>query len=135
MIQSILLWIAKSAVILALFQFLIPIIVNGLTRNSWLKLPIMLVISIVAGAFMAWLKYTPYILFFIWLALNKYNLRAMIERTFELQSGYKINNPVFYISTYSYTFLSCFFALFFQAEMMIGSQSAGLLWRNLFGLD
>lgn len=27
------------------------------------------------------------------------------------------------------------FALFFQAEMMIGSQSAGLLWRNLFGLD
>lgn len=130
-----LIWLVKSIVILAIFQSFIPIIVNGLTRNSWLKLPIMFVLSIIAGAFMAWIEYTPYILFFIWLALNKYTLEAMTEKQFEQQAAMKINRPLFFLSTYSYTILSCFLAWFFQAEMMIDTKSQGLLWKHLLGID
>ena len=107
-------WVLKSILILGIFHFIVPTIVNAFTRNRWSKLPIMLILSIPAGLVMAWLRYVPYILFFLWLTLNTYTLQAMKETKFESEAGMKINKPLFYISSYSYIVLSCLLAWFFK---------------------
>lgn len=128
------LWLLKSLAILAIFHFALPPIINAATRNSWLKLPIMVIVGLLAGVFMAWLHYVPYVLFFLWLALNKYSLDVMAKTTFEGKA--KITNkPVFYISTYSYIIIACATAWFLQMEAIQGSDpnSPGFpLFRHLF---
>lgn len=128
------LWLLKSLAILAIFHFLIPPIINTATRNSWLKLPIMIIVGLLAGVFMAWLHYVPYVLFFLWLALNKYSLDVMAKATFEGEAQI-INKPVFFISTYSYIIIACVTAWFLQMEVIQGSDpnSPGFpLFRYLF---
>lgn len=130
------LWIGKGLLILGIFHFVVPSIVNAYTRNSWVKLPIMLFLAIVAGAFMSWLRYVPYLLLFIWLSLTYYTLQVMMERKFESEAGMRVNKPVFYVSSYSYVLLSCLLGWFFQAEVIVDDPS-GLgtpLWKHLFGL-
>ena len=109
-------WLLKSVIILGIFHFAIPPVVNAITRNSWAKLPSMVLLGLVAGVFMAWLHYIPYLLFFLWLALNKYTLAAMLESKFEHRAKMRIAKPVFYASSYSYIVIACAFALFLQVD-------------------
>jgi hypothetical protein len=130
------LWLLKSLSILAIFHFSLPPIINSATRNSWLKLPIMITVGLLAGVFMAWLHYVPYVLFFLWLALNKYSLDVMAKATFEGEAQIT-NKPVFYISTYSYIIIACVTAWFLQMEAILGSDPNGPgfpLFRHLFRL-
>ena len=136
MITTIILWILKSLVIIGIFQFFVPTLINAITENKCIKLPVMIIFALFAGIFMAWLNYIPYLLFFLWLALNKYTLQAMTEEKFESDSGIKINKPLFYISSYSYVILSCISAWFFQTEIVTTGEPTGngiLLWKHLLG--
>jgi hypothetical protein len=107
-------WIEKSLLILAIFHFVVPPGVNAVTRNSWAKLPAMLFCAVGAGAFMAWLHYVPFLLFFVWLSLTYRMLQAMKERKFENEAGMRMNRPVFYVSSYSYVVVACLLAWFLQ---------------------
>lgn len=130
-------WALKGIAILAIFHFLIPSVVHVATGNSWSKLPAMLVASIVAAAFMAWLEYAPFLLFFLWIGLMHYTLKEMEEGQFQRQAGMAINKPVFYASCYSYVVLSCVLAWLLQAEIVQGGPDGPgtPLWKYLFGLD
>lgn len=128
-------WIAQSLLILGIFHMAIPTIVHAKTRNSWLKLPVMIGLAVAAGAFMAWLGYVPYLLFFLWLLLTHYTLKAMRERKFEADSGMNINKPVFYISSYVYVVLACVLAWLFQIQMASTATGPGTpLWKELLGV-
>lgn len=138
MIMAIIFWVLKSLAILGIFQFVVPTVVNAATGNRWIKLPVMLFFAIVAGIFMAWLHYVPYLLIFLWLVLNKYTLRTMTEVKFRSEAGMKINKPLFYISSYSYVILACLSAWFFQAELMTTGNPTGqgvLLWKYILGAN
>lgn len=135
--MPIIIWLGKSLLILGIFHFIVPTVVNAATRNSWAKLPVMLSCALVAGAFMAWLRYVPYLLFFAWLGLNYYTLQAMTERKFESEAGMRMRKPVFYISSYSYVVLACLLAWLFQVEVITGDPSGPgtPLWRYLLGIN
>ena len=129
-------WIAKSLLILAIFYLGVPAIVNGVTRNNWSKLPAMMVFAFVAGIFMAWLKYVPYFLFFVWMALTYYSLESMTEQKFVLKTGTQIRKSVFYVSSYSYAVISCLFAWFLQTEIAGNNPNDPWipLWRHVLGM-
>ena len=133
---NVIIWLLKSALILAVFHFLIPAVLNAATRNSWVKLPVMVVAGLVAGIFMAWLQYVPYLLFFLWLALNKYTLGAMLEPKFEAEANMTIRKPVFYVASYSYIVVACAFAWFLQMTVAHAPDlgDPGIpLWKYLVG--
>ena len=136
MILSIGIWLFKSVVILGLFHFAIPPIVDATTGNSWAKLPVMLVLGLVAGIFMAWLHYVPYLLFFLWLALNKHTLAVMLEPKFEAEANMRIRKSVFYVSSYTYIVVACASAWFLQMGIVQGTDPTGPgipLWKHLIG--
>lgn len=134
--MQVILWLGKSLLILAIFHLVVPPVVNSLTRNSWVKLPVMLLFAFVAAVFMAWLDYVPYIIFFIWLALTYYTLQVMTEAKFEHEADMRMNKPVFYISSYSYVVMACVLAWLFQVEIVTGdSAGPGMpVWRYMIGL-
>ncbi len=135
-VMPIIIWIGKSLLILVIFHLVVPTVVNTATRNRWAKLPVMLLCAFVAGAFMAWLRYVPFLLFFVWLALTHYTLQAMTERKFESEAGMRMNKPVFYVSSFSYVVVACLLAWFFQMEIFAGDPSGPgtPLWKHLLGL-
>ena len=136
MLLAIGIWLFKSVVIIGLFHFVLPPIVDATTRNSWAKLPVMLALGLVAGIFMAWLQYVPYLLFFLWLALNKHTLSVMLEPKFEAEANMRIRKSVFYVSSYTYIVVACVFAWFLQMEIVQGADPSGPgipLWKHLIG--
>lgn len=136
MIITFFIWLLKSALILAIFHFVLPVLVNSHSQNSWIKLPMMLVLGIVAGIFMAWLQYVPYLLFFLWLALNKSTLAVMLEPNFEAEANMRIRKSVFYVSSYMYIVVACASDWFFQMKTVQGADPSGQgipLWKHLIG--
>ncbi len=136
MILDLIYWLLKSILIIGIFHFAIPPIVNTFTRNSWIKLPIMIILGLLAGIFMAWMKYVPYLLFFLWLVLNKYSLSAMLEPKFETKAKMQILKSVFYISSYTYVVIACASAWFLQIKIGQKADSIGScipLWKYLLG--
>ena len=129
-------WLFKSILILGIFHFALPMVVNVITRNSWAKLPGMMVLGLLAGIFMAWLHYVPYLLFFLWLALNKYTLAAMLKPKLETEASMRIRKSVFYVSSYTYIVVACASAWFLQMEIMQGADPSGPgipLWKHWIG--
>ncbi|MFZ5517973.1 MAG: hypothetical protein ACOY90_15110 [Candidatus Zhuqueibacterota bacterium] len=136
MILALFYWLLKSILILGIFHFAIPPIVNAFTRNRWIKFPIMFILGILAGIFMAWIRYVPYLLFFIWLMLNKYTLSAMLEPKFKTEANMKIRKSVFYVSSYSYIVIACTSAWLLQMEVLQKTEPTGPgipLWKYLLG--
>lgn len=108
----------KSIIIFVLFQLAIPPVVHTITGNRWVKLPVFLVVGILAGIFMAWLHYVPFLLFIFMLGGNKHSLDMMQEPEFKARVREPIRKPVYYVSTYSYIIVACVSASIFQAEVV-----------------
>lgn len=129
---DLLIWLGKSILILGFLNFVVLPVCNAITKNSWVKLPLMIFLSIPSAAFIAWLQYVPYLLFVIWVALNHYTLQYMVAGDFEKEAGYKLIRPLFWISSYTYICLTCSLAIFLQ--MKVGNEDRWVpLWRFLFG--
>ncbi len=136
MVLELAVWLLKSVLILGIFHFALPPVVNAITRNSWTKLPVMMALGLLAGIFMVWLRYVPYLLFFLWLALNKNTLAAMLEPKFEAEASMTIRKSVFYVSSYTYIVIACASAWFLQMETVQGADPSGPgipMWKHLIG--
>lgn len=129
-------WVGKSLLILLIFHFLLPSVVHTHTRNSWVKIPLMVVLACAAGFFMTWMQYVPYLLVFVWLAVTRGTIGVMEERWFQRDAGFRINPKMFYWSSYLYVILSCLLAWFLQAEISPHSPAGPWipLWKHLLGL-
>jgi len=96
---------------LAIFQLLIPPVLDGLTKNSWIKLPYFLFASSIAGISISLLQCNLVLLFLLWGFLAIYCLQVKDSPEFEERNGYKMNWKVFYVSHFSYIVSSCFISL------------------------
>ena len=129
-------WLLKSVAILGIFHFILPPVVHATTRNSWAKFPVMVALWLMAGVFMALLHYVPYLLCFLWLALNKFTLEAMVEAKFEAQSQMRVRKSVFYVSSYTYIVIACASAWFLQMEIAQRAEPGSPwipVWKYLIG--
>ncbi|WP_027179466.1 hypothetical protein [Maridesulfovibrio bastinii] len=130
--MTILIGIAETILILVLFHFIVPVIINSTTGNSWIKLPLFLIMGVLAGCFMVWLSYVPYFLIFIWIALQKTALDQIKSPEFSMKVGFIPNKKLFYISSYSYIIVACITAYFFQIEVQPVADGQFIpLWKAL----
>jgi len=131
-------WLFKSVLFFGILHFAVLPIADAITRNSWFKLPLMILLALPSGVFMAWFNYVPDLLLLFWCGANYYTLKTMDEEKFKSEIGMKINKPLFWISSYCYIVLTCLVAIFLQME--IGSLGPNgvqhtPLWKHLFGLQ
>jgi len=123
-------WLLETILLLGLFNFVATPLVQALTRNRWIQIPISALLALPSAALMAWMRYVPYLLFFVWATLNYHSLKLMERGKFEADAGMRINKPLFWISSYLYIVLTCALAWFLQMEIGSGDHWTPL-WKHL----
>jgi len=80
-------------------------VIDDLTKNRWIKIPIMWGLAFVTSGLMSILNYNPLILFFVMLVANYFRLKNLTLSNNEKIENFASNKAVFYIASYGYILL------------------------------
>jgi len=80
-------------------------VIDNITKNSWIKIPVMWSLSFVTSGLMSIFNYNPLILFFIMLAANYFRLKKLSAHDKEQDKTIKLNKTAFYLASYGYIIL------------------------------
>ena len=80
-------------------------VIDDLTKNRWIKIPIMWGIAFVTSGLMSILNYNPLILFFVMLVANYFRLKNLTLSNNEKIEDFAPRKAIFYIASYGYILL------------------------------
>ena len=80
-------------------------VIDDLTKNRWIKIPIMWGLAFVTSGLMSILNYNPLILFFVMLVANYFRLKNLTLSNNEKYGNYAPRKTIFYIASYGYILL------------------------------
>ena len=80
-------------------------VIDNITKNSWIKIPVMWSLSFVTSGLMSIFNYNPLILFFIMLVANYFRLKKLSTHNKEQYRTIKVNKTAFYLASYGYMIL------------------------------
>ncbi len=80
-------------------------VIDDLTKNRWIKIPIMWGIAFVTSGLMSILNYNPLILFFVMLVANYFRLKNLTLSNNEKFENFAPSKAIFYIASYGYILL------------------------------
>ena len=77
-------------------------VIDALTKNRWIKIPIMWGLAFVTSGLMSILNYNPLILFFVMLVANYFRLKNLTISNNEKFENFAPSKAIFYIASYGY---------------------------------
>ena len=80
-------------------------VIDDLTKNRWIKIPIMWGLAFVTSGLMSILNYNPLILFFVMLVANYFRLKNLTISNNEKFENFASSKAIFYIASYGYILL------------------------------
>lgn len=80
-------------------------VIDDLTKNRWIKIPIMWGLAFVTSGLMSILNYNPLILFFVMLVANYFRLKNLTLSNNEKFENFAPSKAIFYIASYGYILL------------------------------
>ena len=80
-------------------------VIDDLTKNRWIKIPIMWGLAFVTSGLMSILNYNPLILFFVMLVANYLRLKNLTLSNNEKFENFAPSKAIFYIASYGYILL------------------------------
>jgi len=80
-------------------------VIDDLTKNRWIKIPIMWGLAFVTSGLMSILNYNPLILFFVMLVANYFRLKNLTLSNNEKIENFAPRKAIFYIASYGYILL------------------------------
>jgi len=80
-------------------------VIDDLTKNRWIKIPIMWGLAFVTSGLMSILNYNPLILFFGMLVANYFRLKNLTLSNNEKFENFAPSKAIFYIASYGYILL------------------------------
>ena len=80
-------------------------VIDDLTKNRWIKIPIMWGLAFVTSGLMSILSYNPLILFFVMLVANYFRLKNLTLSDNEKIGNFTPSKAIFYIASYGYILL------------------------------
>jgi len=80
-------------------------VIDDLTKNRWIKIPIMWGLAFVTSSLMSILNYNPLILFFVMLVANYFRLKNLTLSNNEKIESFASSKAIFYIASYGYILL------------------------------
>ena len=80
-------------------------VIDDLTKNRWIKIPIMWGLAFVTSGLMSILNYNPLILFFVMLVANYFRLKNLTLSNNEKIEKFAPTKAIFYIASYGYILL------------------------------
>jgi len=80
-------------------------VIDDITKNRWIKIPIMWGLAFVNSGLMSILSYNPLILFFVMLVANYFRLKNLTLSYNEKIENFTPSKAIFYIASYGYILL------------------------------
>ena len=80
-------------------------VIDDLTKNRWIKIPIMWGLAFVTSGLMSILNYNPLILFFVMLVANHFRLKNLTLSNNEKFENFAPSKAIFCIASYGYILL------------------------------
>ena len=81
-------------------------VIDDLTKNRWIKIPIMWGLAFVTSGLMSILNYNPLVLFFVMLVANHFRLKNLTLSNNEKYEDFAPSKAIFYIASYGYILLA-----------------------------
>ena len=115
-VASFLIWLALSGLFYLVCYKAALNVLDDITKNSVIKIPVMFAVAVPSAGLMAILHYQFFILFFIAAIANYFRIQSFSQPGNKKYAGITINKPLFYFASYSYLILILLLADYFQSE-------------------
>lgn len=113
---SFLIWLGLSGLFyLVCYQAALNVL-DDVTKNSIVKIPVMWAAAVPSAGLMAILHYQFFILFFIAAIANYFRVQSLSQPGNKKFAGITVNKPLFYLASYTYLILILLLADYFQSE-------------------
>ena len=113
-ILSILKWLGLSFLFYIVCYLIILNMIDDFTKNSPAKVPLMLLAALPSAFVMTALNYQPLVLAILMGVSNFHRVKDLSSPGNKRFAGLKINNGLFYASSYLYIITVCFLAYYLQ---------------------
>ena len=129
-----LIWLGFTALFYGVLYLTVLNASDDFTQNSFLKIPLLLLLTPIASFFMAIFNYNPIILFFLMMVSNYFRVRGLDKKDNPRFKDIQINKPLFYTASYLYIIAVFSMTSWFQFPVEIDGMSKPL-WKTWFPAD
>ena len=110
---SLLIWVILTGLYYLVCYLAALNVLDDVTRNSWLKVPVMMLAAIPAAGLMAIFQYTPFVFAILVSIANYFRVQKIIQTPNSKWGNIKINPTLFYLASYGYIALLAMLAFYF----------------------
>lgn len=104
---------------------------DHVTKNSWVKIPMMLLIAPVAAFIISIFNYNPLMLFLLMMVSNYFRVKKLGGPDDTRFAGITLNRPLFYTASYLYIIALYGLSAWFQSPVEVGDLTKPL-WKTWF---
>ena len=110
---SFLIWVVLTGLYYLVCYLAALNVLDDVTRNSWLKVPVMMLAAIPAAGLMAIFQYKPFVFAILVSIANYFRVQKIIQTPNSKCGNIKINPTLFYLASYGYIALLATLAFYF----------------------
>ena len=110
---SLLIWVILTGLYYLVCYMAALNVLDDVTRNSWLKLPAMMLAAIPAAGLMTIFQYKPFVFAILVSIANYFRVQKIIRTPSSKWGDMKINTTLFYLASYGYIVLLTTLAFYF----------------------
>ena len=110
---SFLIWVVLTGLYYLVCYLAALNVLDDVTRNSWLKVPVMMLAAIPAAGLMAIFQYKPFVFAILVSIANYFRVQKIIQTPNSKWGNIKINPTLFYLASYGYIALLATLACYF----------------------
>ena len=110
---SFLIWVVLTGLYYLVCYLAALNVLDDVTRNSWLKVPVMMLAAIPAAGLMAIFQYKPFVFAILVSIANYFRVQKIIQTPNSKWGNIKINPTLFYLASYGYIALLATLAFYF----------------------
>ena len=110
---SFLIWVVLTGLYYLVCYLAALNVLDDVTRNSWLKVPVMMLAAIPAAGLMAICQYKPFVFAILVSIANYFRVQKIIQTPNSKWGNIKINPTLFYLASYGYIALLATLAFYF----------------------
>jgi len=110
---SLLIWVILTGLYYLVCYMAALNVLDDVTRNSWLKVPAMMLAAIPAAGLMTIFQYKPFVFAILVSIANYFRVQKIIRTPSSKWGDMKINPTLFYLASYGYIVLLTILAFYF----------------------
>ena len=110
---SLLIWVILTGLYYLVCYMAALNVLDDVTRNSWLKVPAMMLAAIPAAGLMTIFQYKPFVFAILVSIANYFRVQKIIRAPSSKWGDVKINPALFYLASYGYIVLLTTLAFYF----------------------